>query len=146
MDGTTDPGTTNFTTGGEGVYTLRVNNLGTNATVDDINVVDDVPDRFQVLEASGTNWNCLVENPTPANPISNPAADSINNNIVRCARSTAMAAGTSSTIRIRVKPIATWIPAEPKRYHLVLIILPRSQQRGIRIRRIMVMHQVQRLD
>ncbi|WP_084149999.1 DUF11 domain-containing protein [Picosynechococcus sp. NKBG042902] len=111
MDGTTDPGTTNFTTGGEGVYTLRVNNLGTNATVDDINVVDDVPDRFQVLEASGTNWNCLVENPTPANPISNPAADSINNNIVRCARSTAMAAGTSSTIRIRVKPIATWIPA-----------------------------------
>ncbi|WP_081699668.1 S-layer family protein [Picosynechococcus sp. NKBG15041c] len=110
VNGITDPGATSFTAGAEGVYTLRVNNLGSSATVDDINVVDDVPDRFQVLEAFGTGWSCLVENPTPANPVSNPAADAINNNIVRCVRSTSLAANSSSMITIRIRPIATWIP------------------------------------
>lgn len=107
--GVNDPGSTSFVAGAEGSYILRVSTVDSRSTIGSIKVVDDLPDEFEFLYATGAGWLCSIANPTDPNSATNPTTDGINNNILTCTRSTAIAGNSSSDIQIVVKPIGTWI-------------------------------------
>jgi uncharacterized repeat protein (TIGR01451 family) len=79
----------NFQVGVNGVYTLSVQNVGSQASSGTTTVTDTLPNGLVPLSANGTGWNCTI------------AGQNVN-----CSRSTAISGGQTTSITLTVQVTA----------------------------------------
>jgi uncharacterized repeat protein (TIGR01451 family) len=67
--------TGNFTSGGQGTYSLSVSNIGSTPTTGAITYVDTLPAAFTFVSATGTNWACSDSGQTVTCTMANALAN-----------------------------------------------------------------------